>query len=313
MHILYNHILHHVILLYITPHDPQLFTPTNSSLTHTKPLENNQILTTTISLFRPLKQFTNCQFLLTQILFFISWQRVRTEYLKKQDQSRREAEDKVSYLLQQLRSAEGKISRFESQSSPEKLVEPNRAQSRPTTSQQMILSPASTGQEGEAPSRSSSFSASLSVPRIVKRMTDNGLSTSILSLHNHSKVTDAEKDTDKGTSIQSLKLPDNSTKKRNTDTDRDRDVDRDTDRDKERDRPDSAFQNSNGSHHHEKNIPDVCDTMNVPQQIQVEVVRRWEVEKERREQMENRNRELNKELRGLKQQLKALDLSSKWK
>ena len=263
----------------------------------------------TILSFRPIKHFKKCQFLQTEILLSFSWQRVRTEYLKKQEQSRREAEDKVSYLLQQLRSAEGKISRFESQNSPGKLVEANGAQSRPPTSQQMILSPTSIGQEGEAPSRSSSFSASLTVPRIVKRMTDNGLSTSILNLHNHSKVTDSEKDTDKGTSIQSLKLPDNSTIRR--DTNRDRDRDRDTDRDKDRDRPDSAFQNSNGSHHHDKNFPDVCDTMNVPQQIQVEVVRRWEVEKERREQMENRNRELNKELRGLKQQLKALDLSSK--
>ena len=225
--------------------------------------------------------------------------------MKKQEQSRREAEDKVSYLLQQLRSAEGKISRFESQNSPGKLLESNSDQSRPSTSQLLIQSPVSNEREGE-PSRSSSFCASHSIPRVVKRMTDNGLSTSILNLH--SQITETEKDLDKKPGIYSLKSTDNSMMNRGTDKDGDNDRDRDRDRDRDKDRPVSE---PGGTHHYDRNIPNAHDTINVPQQIQVEVVRRWEVEKERREQMESRNRELNKELRGLKQQLKALNPSSK--
>ena len=50
---------------------------------------------------------------------------------------------------------------------------------------------------------------------------------------------------------------------------------------------------------------------NDPQDIQVEVVRRWEVEKMRREQMEKRNGELSKELRLLRQQVKSLSVAQK--
>ena len=118
-------------------------------------------------------------------------------------------------------------------------------------------------------------------------MTDIGLSSSVLSLRDVSTVLNKERENGKGNEISSIN-PSNSSG--------------------------NSVRNRNKLHSECKDEDDEKNILrtnksddNVPQQIQVEIVRRWEVEKERREQMEKRNRELNKELRALRQQLKALN------
>ena len=93
--------------------------------------------------------------------------------MKKLEQTRREAEDKVSYLLQQLRNAEGKINNLEIQNSPQTL---DIVDSRIRSPRSVLLgsgfgtSLASTGSNPRP-----------GTPKAIRRMTDTGLSSSILN------------------------------------------------------------------------------------------------------------------------------------
>ena len=99
---------------------------------------------------------------------------MRSDTIKKQELSKREAEDKVAYLLKQLRSAETKISRLETLAA--------RGESKQRESFSSVFNPSdltSPNQEFSVPLIRSTSTGSGITPSVISRFGDKALASSI--------------------------------------------------------------------------------------------------------------------------------------
>jgi hypothetical protein len=98
---------------------------------------------------------------------------VRSDTLKKQELSKREAEDKVAYLLKQLRSAETKISRLET------LAARGESKQRESFSSVFTASDLTSKNEGSVPLIRSTSTGSGITPSVIARFDDKALASCI--------------------------------------------------------------------------------------------------------------------------------------
>lgn len=98
---------------------------------------------------------------------------MRSDTLKKQELSKREAEDKVAYLLKQLRSAETKISRLET------LAARGESKQRESFSSTFTASDLISNNEGSVPLIRSTSTGSGITPSVIARFGDKALASSI--------------------------------------------------------------------------------------------------------------------------------------
>lgn len=193
--------------------------------------------------------------------------------------NKKETEDKVAYLLQQLRSAEMKINRMETLAA--------RGESKQRLS---FL------EDGPSQTSPTAASANAAVTKDVAKMSDKKLSTSILSTHSPRDQPDgassplSDSASPRATSGNAVKdFPMAKVAAEVT-------------------KPAAGMAGDRNSLN--KYAAFVSGTTplkdeGAPKEVQVEVVRRWENEKERRGQMERKNSDLSAELRLLKSQMKS--------
>ena len=196
--------------------------------------------------------------------------KVRNDFLRRQDQLKREGDDKIAFLLQQLRQAENKLNT--SQQLMDSTTVTNGASGRPMTGP---LGHGTSGQQlrssSSANSRPSTAVVTPNTPTPkLSRLSDEGLARQSLDavqglVDMYANANNNGNDGNDGNNGNGIA---------NTDI------------------------NSN------RRPPEDSDRFLQQQQQQEEILRRWHSERERREQLEKKNSELFRELRVLRAMVK---------